>query len=481
MSERDYDLIIIGAGPAGYVAALRAAQLGLNTACIDQWLDAEHRPKLGGTCLNAGCIPSKALLNSSLRYSQAENDFSQHGIHVQGLTIDLSETHMRKQAEVKHLTQDIASLFSSYGVKWLKGHGMLTGPRRVAFTAHNRKTAKFLNAEHIILAPGSRPASIDAAPVDNDYIVDSEGALNFNETPKRLAIVGAGAIGLELGNVWRRFGADVLLLEAQKTFLSIADGELAQLAYKTYTSQGLQIQLSTRVKEAVISGQGVKVKYLDTEGEKQERFDRVIIAVGRHPNTNTLYSDDSGLQLDERRFIGVDSYCRTNLPGVWAIGDAVRGPMLAHKGSEEGIMVAERIAGKQTTINYEHIPSIIYTHPELAWVGPTEEQLRQLGVPYRSGRFPIVANGRARAQGETIGEIKLLAHAETDRLLAAHLFTPNASELIAQAMITLSFEGAAEDLARTMTAHPSLSEVMHEAALDVSGQSLHLAKHKKRQ
>ncbi|WP_455380517.1 FAD-dependent oxidoreductase, partial [Acidihalobacter prosperus] len=344
MGEREYDLIIIGGGPAGYAAALRAAQLGLNTACIDQGLDAENQPRLGGTYLNTGCIPSKVLLDSSLRYAQAENDFSKHGIHLLGVTIDLAELHARKQAEVNYLSQGIATLLSSCGVQWLKGHGLLTGQHRVAFTAHNRKTAKLLNAENIILAPGSKPARIDAAPVDGHYIVDSEGALNFDEIPKRLGIVGAGAIGLELGNAWQRFGADVLLIEAQKSFLAVADGEIAQLAYKAYTSQGLHIKLGTRVKEALTSGQGVKLQYLDAEGEKQACFDRVIIAVGRRPNTNTLYSDDSGLQLDERRFIGVDAYCRTNLPGVWAIGDAVRGPMVAHKGSEEGIMVVERIA-----------------------------------------------------------------------------------------------------------------------------------------
>ncbi|AOV15688.1 dihydrolipoyl dehydrogenase [Acidihalobacter aeolianus] len=477
MSEYDYDLIVIGAGPAGYVAALRAAQLGLRTACIDRWRDREGTPRLGGTCLNAGCIPSKALLESSLRYARLRDEFAEHGVLVGGITLDLAQTHARKQAAVQRLTQGIAGLFSAQGVDWLKGEGRLLGPRRVAFVPHGRKKPRTLAAEHIVLAPGSHPGTLDTAPVDGTYIVDSDGALEFAEVPKRLAIVGAGVIGLELGTVWRRFGAEVLLLEAQDTFLPIADAGFARLALKSYASQGLEIRLGARVLDARVSGHGARVHYSDADGEeRQERFDRVIVAVGRRPSTGGLYSDDSGLQLDERRFIGVDTHCRTNLPGVWAIGDAVRGPMLAHKGAEEGIMVAERIAGGQGEINYEHIPAVIYTEPEFAWVGPTEEQLRQAGIPYRSGRFPLAANGRAVAQGETDGEIKLLAHAETDRLLAAHIFAPQASELVAQAMIALSLQGSAEDLARTLYAHPSLSEAVHEAALDISGCALHLAK-----
>ncbi|AOU96654.1 dihydrolipoyl dehydrogenase [Acidihalobacter yilgarnensis] len=479
MSEYDYDLIVIGGGPAGYVAALRATQLGLRTACIDRWRDPDRGPSLGGTCLNAGCIPSKALLETSHHYARLRDDFAGHGILVNGITLDLAQAQARKQAVVKRLTQGIATLFSAQGVEWLKGHGLLLGPRRVGYTPHGRRNPKELSAEHIILAPGSHPSTIETAPVDGEYIVDSDGALNFTEVPKRLAIVGAGVIGLELGSVWRRFGAEVLLLEAQNTFLPIADAGIARMALKSYTAQGLRIRLGARVKEARVSGHGVKVQYLDADGEQQERFDRLIVAVGRRPNTSDLYSDDSGLQLDERRFIGVDAHCRTNLPGVWAIGDAVRGPMLAHKGSEEGVMVVERIAGGQTTIVYDHIPSVIYTQPEFAWVGPSEEQLKQTGVPYRCGRFPMAANGRALAQGDAVGEVKLLAHAETDRLLAAHLFTPDASELIAQAMITLSLEGSAEDLARTLFAHPSLSEAVHEAALDMAGRALHLAKPKR--
>lgn len=474
MDEYDYDLIVIGAGPAGYVASLRAAQLGLRTACIDQW--NEGGPRLGGTCLNAGCIPSKVLLDSSLQYARMKAGPENHGIGFDNLSLNLNALQARKEAVVQKMTKGVASLFSAHDVEWLKGHGLLLGSHRIAYTPQGRKRAKKLSAENIILAPGSHSATLETAPIDGTYIVDSGGALNFTEVPKRLAIIGAGVIGLELGSVWHRFGSEVLLLEAQTNFLPYADFEIANLAFKTYQSQGLNIKLGARVKEAQASGSGVKVLYVDDQGEHLERFSRVLVAVGRRPNTSDLYADHSGLQLDERRFIGVDAHRRTNLPGVWAIGDAVRGPMLAHKGSQEGVMVVERIAGEQTTIDHDRIPSVIYTNPEFAWVGPSEEQLKQSGIPYRIGRFPMAANGRALSRGESTGQLKLLAHAETDRLLAAHLFAPEASELIAQAMIALSMEGSAEDLARTLFAHPSLSEALHEAALDVSGQALHIAR-----
>lgn len=477
MNEHDYDLIVIGAGPAGYTASLRAAQLGLKTACIDQWRNPEHAASLGGACLNAGCIPSKALLESSLRFARARDEFGSHGILFDNIHLDLNALQMHKRAVVKQQAKELASLFSAHGVTWLKGHGRLLGKNRVAFTVHGRKRPKELSAEHIILAPGSHPTHLDTTPVDGTYIVDPEGALNFTEIPKRLAIIGAGVIGLELGSIWRRFGSEVVLLEAQTSFLPIADTALSQLALETYREQGLQIKLGTRVKETRIHGQAVTLQYVDTKSEYQERFDRVIVAVGRRPNTNGLYSDHSGLQLDERRFIGVDAQCRTNLPGVWAIGDAIRGPMFAHKGTQEGIMVIERIAGKPTKMDPNLIPSVIYTDPEFAWVGPSEDRLKQAGIPYRCGRFPVAANSRAQTQGRHTGEVKLLAHAQTDRLLAAHIFTPNASELIAQIMITLSMQGSSEDLARTLFVHPSLAEIVHEAALDVSGQALHIGRH----
>ncbi|APZ44342.1 dihydrolipoyl dehydrogenase [Acidihalobacter ferrooxydans] len=478
--EKDYDLIVVGAGPAGYVAALRAAQLGLKVGCIDNWLDADGKPSLGGTCLNVGCIPSKALLDTSHHYDSLLREYADHGVLVDGLRIDVETMQTRKRSVVGTLTQGIATLFKAADIDWLKGHGQLLGSGRVGFAAHDRKTPRELSADNIILAPGSLPSALDAAALDGDYVVDSTGGLEFSEVPKRLAVIGAGAIGLELGSVWRRLGAEVTLLEAQPEFLPIADQSLARMAFKSYTAQGLQIRLGARIKSAKLSGKSVRVVYEDANGEQQERYDRVIVAVGRRPNTVGLNAEGSGLLLDERGCIHVDDHCRTNLPGVWAIGDAVRGPMLAHKGEEEGVMVAERIAGLHSSVDHNLIPAVIYTHPEFAWVGPTEQRLKQAGIPYRSGRFPLAANGRARAQGDTEGEIKLLAHAETDRLLAAHMFGANASDLIAQAVIAISLQASAEDLARTVFAHPTLSEAVHEAALAVDGRALHSAARPKR-
>lgn len=478
--DKDYDLIVIGAGPAGYVAALRGAQLGLNVGCIDQWLDPDGKSALGGTCLNAGCIPSKALLDTSHHFAALRTEYADHGILVDGLRIDVDAMMARKRSVVSALTQGVATLFKAQGIDWLKGHGQLLGSGRVGFTAHDRKTPKELTADNVILAPGSSPVALESAPLDGEYIVDSAGALEFAEVPKRLAVIGAGVIGLELGSVWSRLGSEVTLLEAQSEFLPIADQGLARLALKSYTSQGLQVRLGARIKSAKLSGKSVRVVFEDPSGEQQERYDRVIVAVGRRPKTAGLFTDTSGLLLDERGSIHVNEFCRTNLPGVWAIGDAVRGPMLAHKGEEEGVMVAERIAGQNSAVDHGLVPSVIYTHPEFAWVGPTEQKLKQTGVPYRSGRFPLAANGRARAQGDAEGEVKLLAHAETDRLLGAHIFGAGASELIAQAVIALSLEASSEDLARTIFAHPTLSEAVHEAALAVDGRALHMAGRAKR-
>ncbi len=478
--EKDYDLIVIGAGPGGYVAALRGAQLGFKVGCIDNWLDPDGKPSLGGTCLNAGCIPSKALLDTSHHFSALRTEYADQGILVDGLRIDVETMLARKRNVVNTLTQGIATLFKTQDIDWLKGHGQLLGTGRVGFTAHDRKTPKELTADNVILAPGSSPIMLDSVPLDGEYVVDSTGALEFTEVPKRLAVIGAGVIGLELGSVWNRLGSDVTLLEAQSEFLPIADQALARTALKSYTNQGLQIKLGTRIKSAKLSGKSVRAVFEDASGEQQERYDRVIVAVGRRPNTAGLFTDASGLLLDERGSIHVDEYCRTNLPGVWAIGDAVRGPMLAHKGEEEGVMVVERIAGQNSATEPDLIPSVIYTMPEFAWVGPTEQKLKQAGIPYRSGRFPFAANGRARAQGDVEGEVKLLAHAETDRLLGAHIFGPSASELVMQAVIAMSMEATSEDLARTIFAHPTLSESVHEAALAVDGRALHMAGKPKR-
>lgn len=475
---RSFDVVIIGAGPAGYVAAIRCAQLGLNTACIDDWLDPEGKPALGGTCLNAGCIPSKALLESSELYSLARERFAQHGIQCQGLGIDVSAMQVRKQRAVHQLTDGIATLFHANKVAWLQGRGRLLDSKQVEFTPHGKpEHREEIGAEHIILAPGSRPIEMDAAPVDGERIVDSNGALAFQEVPKRLGIIGAGVIGLELGSVWRRLGSEVVLLEAQDTFLSMADHQLAHDAFKHYNRQGLDIRLGARVVSTRKTKKQVTVHYQHGEEEHELKADNLVVAVGRTPNTEGLAAPESNLLLDERGFVHVDEYCSTNLPGVYAIGDAVRGPMLAHKGSEEGVAVAESIAnGRPVSVNYDTIPAVVYTMPEIAWVGRSEHDLRNAGASLRLGTFPFAASGRARAMDESPqGMVKVIADAETDRILGVHIIGPQASELIAEAVLAMEFAASSEDLARTIHAHPTLSEAVHEAALAVDGRAIHVA------
>ena len=476
----EYDIIVIGAGPAGYVAAIRAAQLGMNTACIDRWLDPEGKPALGGTCLNAGCIPSKALLESSEHYEQAAKHFAEHGIQVGKLGLDLAAMQARKRGVVSRLTRGIEALFKSNGVTWLQGDGHLLGPGKVSFAAHGKQKPRELSAEHVILATGSTPIDIGGAPLDGETIVDSTGALRFDAVPKRLAVIGAGVIGLELGSVWRRLGSEVIVLEAQERFLAMADGQVGKTALKLFTDQGLDIRLGCRLMTTKVAKSGATLEYTDTKGKSQTaKADRVIVAVGRRPLSDSVCTNESGLLLDERGFVHVNEYCETNLPGVFAIGDVVRGPMLAHKGSEEGIMVVERIAGQATEIDYNCIPSVIYTEPEIAWVGKTEEELKTAGEAYDKGVFPLAASGRAQARGETDGFVKILASAETDRILGAHIVGPGASELIAEATIAMEFQASAEDLARTVFAHPTLSEAVHEAALAVEGRAVHIAQPKR--
>lgn len=471
----DYDILVIGGGPAGYVAAIRAAQLGFRTACIDMWEDPQGRPALGGTCLNAGCIPSKALLESSELYEKAKAELAEHGIGVGELSLDLAAMHARKDAVVSRLTQGIAGLFKANGVTSLPGRGTLLRPQSVEYRPRGSDDSQEITAEHIIIATGSRPVELAAAPVDGRIIVDSAGALALPEVPRRLGVIGAGVIGLELGSVWRRLGAEVILLEAQDVFLAMADHQIATAGLKEFRRQGLDIRLGTRVTATEVDENGLTLRYQDGTGDHEERFDRLIVAVGRRPNSEVA-ARESGLLLDERGMIHVDEHCRTNLPGVWAIGDVVRGPMLAHKGSEEGIMVVERIAGQETVVDYDRIPSVIYTLPEVAWVGRTEEAVKAAGEPYRVGVFPFAASGRALAKGESVGMVKLIAHAETDRLLGAHMLGAQASELIAQAVIVMSYGGTAEDLALTVFAHPTLSEAVHEAALAVDGRAIHVAR-----
>ncbi|WP_018233221.1 dihydrolipoyl dehydrogenase [Thioalkalivibrio thiocyanodenitrificans] len=472
-----YDVIVIGAGPAGYVAAIRCAQLGMSTACIDRWQDSDGKNRLGGTCLNVGCIPSKALLESSEQFEHAGHGLKQHGVRLKGLELDLGAMMSRKDRVVANLTQGIQSLFRANKVTWLAGHGQLAGQGRVRFTPHDGEPRE-LEAGHVILAPGSVPVELSSTPYDGEYVVDSSGALAFDKVPARLGVIGAGVIGLELGSVWRRLGAEVVLLEAQENFLNFCDEQVSGEALKVFTRQGLDIRLAARVTGSSVDRRKrrVAVTYEDGEGTHEERFDRLIVAVGRRPATDGLVAPEVELVVDERGMLHVDDYCATTQPGVYAVGDAVRGPMLAHKGSEEGIMVAERIAGQATSMHYETIPNVIYTLPEVAWVGRTEQALRGAGTPYRSGVFPFAASGRARAMDETTGMVKILTHGETDRILGMHIIGPQASELVAQGVIAMELGGSGEDLARTVFAHPTLSEAVHEAALATLGRPIHLGK-----
>lgn len=480
----DYDVIVIGAGPAGYVAAIRCAQLGLKTACIDNWLDEQGKPSLGGTCLNVGCIPSKALLQSTELYEQASQQFSTHGISVDGLGFDLQKMMRRKTRVVSELTQGIATLLKSNQVHTIHGTAKLLADNQVSVCSDNTDDKQYYNARHIIIASGSSPVELAAAPLEQDVIVDSSGALAFNDVPEKLGVIGAGVIGLELGSVWRRLGSQVMILEAQDTFLSIADEQIAADALRLFNKQGLDIRLNARLINAEVIQKGktrqVEVRYQDENGDQSEIFDRLIVAVGRKPNTDYIADEAAGLVLDERGFIHVDDNCETSMPGVYAIGDVVRGPMLAHKGSEEGMMVAELIAGQFAQINYDLIPSVIYTHPEIAWVGKSEAQLKAAGEHYRAGSFPFIASGRAKAQGETAGQVKILAHADTDRVLGVHIMGSHASELIAQAVVAMQLGASAEDLALTVFAHPTLSEALHEAALAVDDRAIHMPRKKRR-
>lgn len=472
---KNYDVVVIGAGPGGYVAAIRAAQLGLSTACIEGWLDKEGKPVLGGTCLNVGCIPSKALLDSSHHFSFLKNESKQHGINIAGVTIDVHKMIQRKAKVVQNLTQGIAGLFRKNKVEWLQGRGKLRGNGQIEVTPVSAEAGQpyTVTARNIIVATGSVPMKIPPAMVNNELVFDSTGALEFTDVPRRLGIIGAGVIGLELGSVWKRLGSEVVILEAMDEFLPSVDRQIATEAEKTLRKQGLDIRLGTKVTGTGSNNREVTVTYETTEGKQQLTVDKLIVAVGRKPNTEGLGAKEVGLALDERGYIQVDAHCKTNLDNIYAIGDVVKGPMLAHKASEEGVAVAERIAGKHGHVNYETIPWVIYTWPEVAWVGKTEQTLKKEGVEYRVGTFPFVASGRAHAMGTTEGLVKILSDASTDRLLGVHIFGPNASELIAEAVLAMEFEGSAEDIARTIHGHPTLSEAMHEAALAVDKRAIH--------
>jgi dihydrolipoamide dehydrogenase len=478
MSEK-YDVVIIGAGPAGYVAAIKAAQLGLNAACVEQWLDDKGKILLGGTCLNVGCIPSKALLDSSYKFAEARDNLGVHGISVEAAKIDVPAMISRKDKIVKQLTGGIAGLFKHNGVTAISGTGKVIAGAKVEVTDKDGNV-QIIEASNIIVAAGSVPVNIPPAPLDNDYIIDSTGALELTEVPARLGVIGAGVIGLELGSVWSRLGSDVIVLEALEEFLPMVDAQIAKETAKILKKQGLDIRLGARVTNAEVKDGAVVVSFSTADGEYVETFDKLIVAVGRRPRSEELFTTDSGLTLDERGYIYVNDFCETEAPHVYAIGDIVRGPMLAHKGSEEGIMVVERIAGKQAQMNYDCIPSVIYTHPEVAAVGKTEQELKADGIDYKIGVFPFAASGRALASNEAEGMVKLIAHAETDRILGCHIVGPSAADLVQQAVIAMEFGSSAEDLALTVFAHPTLSEALHEAALAVDGHAIHIANRKKR-
>jgi len=473
-----YDVAVIGAGPAGYVAAIRCAQLGFSTACVDDFKGSDGKPSLGGTCLNVGCIPSKALLDSSEQYHRIKHEFGVHGIRVKDATIEIGEMLARKEKIVQSLTGGIRQLFKANKITALHGHGKLIkhGDGESTIEVDDNGDKQTIEAAHVILACGSLPIDIPVAPVDQKVIVDSTGALQFTEVPGRLGVIGAGVIGLELGSVWGRLGSEVTILEAMDDFLPAVDKQIARDARKQFEKQGLDINLGCKVTGAKAKKNGVAVTYEDKDGEHKAEFDRLIVCVGRRPNTDDIAGDDVGLELDERGFIQVDDQCRTRLDRVYAVGDAVRGPMLAHKGSEEGVAVAESIAGQHFHMNYDVIPWVIYTWPEIAWAGKTEEQLKEEGVDYRAGAFPFAAAGRALAMNAGgSGRVKILADAKTDRILGAHVIGPYASELIAEAVVAMEFEGSSEDLARIVHAHPTLTEAVHEAALAVDKRAIHKA------
>ena len=459
-----FDVIVIGGGPAGYPAAIRAGQNKLTVACIDQWRNRDGSYAFGGTCLNAGCIPSKALLESSELYTRAREEFAVHGIQVADVGFDVAQMQKRKSGIVKTSTQGINALFKASGVTALQGHGKLLPGRRVQFTAADG-TRRELTAKHVILASGSEPAELKVAPFKAPHIIDSWGALDLQSVPKRLGVIGAGVIGLELGSVWRRLGSQVTVLEALPEFLSIADQQLAKEAARHFKKQGLEIRLGAKVSGAKVSGDAVEVSFEDAQGTHSLTVDRLIVAAGRRPFTADLLAEGTGVALDPRGFIQVDEHCRTGAEGVWAVGDCVRGPMLAHKGKEEGVMVADLIAGHYGEVNYKTIPSVIYTVPEIAWVGLTEEQVKSSARAYKVGVFPFLASGRARAMEQAQGFAKIIAAQDDDEILGVHIIGPMAGELIAEAVLAMEFSASSEDLQRTIHAHPTLSEALHEAAL----------------
>jgi dihydrolipoamide dehydrogenase len=471
MSEK-YDVIVIGGGPAGYHAAIRAAQLGLKSAVVDAFVDKDGKAALGGTCLNVGCIPSKALLDSSKQFFNLSHNLPAHGISVENAKVDMATFIGRKDKIVKQFTGGVDQLFKTNKIVSFFGKGKLLKGNEVEITGNDGKK-QTISATNVILASGSVPIELPFAKFDGKNIIDNAGALDIDKVPKTLGVIGAGVIGLELGSVWNRLGAQVTILEALPDFLGTADADIAKVAQREFKKQGLEIKLGAKLSKAEVKKDGVHLTYADKDGEQQLVVDKLLVAVGRRAYTDGLLADDTGVKLDERGRIIVDEHCHTGVDGVWAVGDAVRGPMLAHKGFEEGMAVAEWIAGKAGHVNYDTIPWVIYTEPEIAWAGKTEKELKDAGIPYKVGSFPFAAIGRAVAMNEAIGQVKMIAHAETDRILGVHMVGPGVSELIAECVVAMEFKGSSEDLARIVHAHPTLSEAVHEAALSVDKRAIH--------
>ena len=477
---KEFDVVVIGAGPGGYVAAIRCAQLGLNVACVDDWVNEKNQSSPGGTCLNVGCIPSKAMIESSELYEHTLHECSAHGIQVGDVSLNLKTLLQRKDKVVSELTSGVSALFMANKVHFFHGRGVLNADKQVNITLHDGSTEMLLG-KHVIVATGSSPTQFKLAPFDGEFIVDSTGALSFDSVPKKLGLIGAGVIALELGSVWRRLGSDVTLFKSRKNFLPEAEKEIAAEALGQFEKQGLKFFRGITITQVTVKSNQVHVSFDDENGSHTQSFDKLIVAIGRTPNSAQVITSQSGVAVSERGFIEVNEFCETNVPGVYAIGDVVRGPMLAHKGSEEGVVVAERIAGHNPLpIDLATVPSVIYTSPEIAWVGLTEDQAKQTGVNVKVGSFPFAANGRARAINHTEGHIRVIADADSDRILGIHILGAQASELVAQAKIAIDFGASVEDLAMTMFAHPTLSETLHEAVLSADGRAIHAVKKKKK-
>ena len=473
-----FDVVVIGGGPAGYVAAIRSAQLGLKTACIEEYVDAKNNPTFGGTCLNVGCIPSKALLDSSHRYQEATSHLKIHGIEVGSVDLDIPAMMKRKNDIVAKLTGGIGGLFAANKVTPIAGRGKVLADSKVQITNIEGKK-EIIESKNIIIASGSSPIEIGSAIFNDTNILDSTGALEIDKVPETLGVIGAGVIGLELGSVWARLGSKVTVTEAMDDFLFMADKEVAKETFKDFKKQGLDIRLGCKLTSSKSLKNSVKITYENNGSSENMEFEKLIVAVGRKPNTSDIFEEDCGISLDEKGFISVNQNCQTDVKNIWAIGDVVRGPMLAHKGSEEGIMVAERIAGKHAEMNYDLVPSVIYTHPEIAWVGKNEEELKNDNIEYKVGKFPFAASGRALAVEQSVGFVKLLTDAKTDTIIGVHVFGPSAAEIVQQALISMEFGASSEDLGLTIFSHPTVSEALHEAALSVSNQAIHIGNKRK--